>query len=208
MFILYAIPVGILAGLALGGRVAGLATIQFKWAWVIMLGLAVQLVLFSDFVTERIGEAGVPIYVLSTLAVAGAVAANLRIRGMPIVLVGAASNLAAILANGGYMPTSPAALEALGHTFPDGYSNSSYDPDPALPWLTDIFAMPAWLPAANVFSIGDVLIGLGVVVVITFAMRSPVAPRTPNVASGVHDNAPTAPNSPAGDPAAPDSATA
>ena len=66
MFILYAIPVGILVGFLLGGRLAGLAAIQFKWAWLIMLGLAIQLVLFSDYVTERIGWEGVPIYVKFT----------------------------------------------------------------------------------------------------------------------------------------------
>ena len=27
--------------------------------------------------------------------------------------------------------------------------------------LTDLFAMPAWLPMANIFSVGDVLIGVG-----------------------------------------------
>ena len=208
MFILYAIPAGILAGLAAGGRLTGLGTLHFRWAWVFILGLAVQLVLFSDFVTERIGAAGVPIYVLSTLAVATAIAANIRIKGMPIVLLGAASNLVAIVANGGYMPASAAAMESLGMSAKAGYSNSSFVPDPALPWLTDIFALPGWLPFSNVFSIGDVLIGLGVVVVMTFAMRSPVAPRTPMTPPGVHDNAPTAPNTPAGDPAAPDSAAA
>lgn len=205
MFILYAIPVGILVGLLLGGRLAGLSTIRFRWTWVIMLGLAIQLVLFSDFVTERIGAAGVPIYVLSTLAVAVAVAANFRITGIPIVLVGALSNLAAILANGGYMPTSAAALTALGHTFTSAYSNSSYDPNPALPWLTDIFAMPAWLPQANVFSMGDVLIDLGMVVVIVAAMRSPA---TPKPSPAAVDGGPDAANDPAPDPTAPNSATA
>ena len=140
-----------------------------------MLGLAVQLVLFSDFVTERIGAAGVPIYVGSTLAVAAVIAANLRIRGMAIVLLGAISNLAAIVANGGYMPASVAAIESLGKPVKPGYSNSSFVADPVLPWLTDIFALPPWVPFSNVFSIGDVLIALGVVVVIASAMRSPVA---------------------------------
>lgn len=205
MFILYAIPVGILVGLLLGGRLSGLSTIRFRWAWVIMLGLAIQLVLFSDFVTERIGAAGVPIYVLSTLAVAVAVAANVRITGIPIVLVGALSNLAAIVANGGYMPTSAAALTALGHTFTSAYSNSSSDPNPALPWLTDIFAMPRWLPQANVFSIGDVLIDLGMVVVIVAAMRSPASPK-PSLTAVVGGS--DAGDDPAPDPTAPNSATA
>jgi hypothetical protein len=209
MFILYAIPAGIVAGLALGGRLDRLGTLQFRWAWVFALGLAVQLVLFSDYVTERIGALGMPIYVLSTLAVAGVVAVNHRIRGMPLVLLGAASNLLAIVANGGYMPASASALAALGRPIKGGYSNSSYVTDPQLPWLTDIFALPSWLPATNVFSIGDMLIGLGVVVVIASAMRSPVvtadaAPIVPAAPAAP----PTAPNRPAGDPAPPNSASA
>lgn len=179
MFILYAIPLGILAGFALGGRLQGLATIHFKWAWVFLIGLAIQLVLFSDFVTGWIGEAGMPIYVGSTLAVAAVVAANFRIRGMPIVLAGAASNLTAIIANGGYMPASAGALESLGFVDEGVYSNSSYVENPALPWLTDIFAMPAWMPSANVFSVGDILIGVGVVVVIASAMRTRLDPVNP-----------------------------
>ncbi len=196
MFILYAIPAGILAGLAMRGRLDGLSRLQFRWAWVFMLGLAVQLVLFSDAVTQRIGDAGMPIYVLSTLAVAAAVAANVRVTGIPILLAGAVSNLAAIVANGGYMPASPEALAALGRPVKEGYSNSSFVTDPALPWLTDIFAMPSWMPFTNVFSVGDVLIGLGVVVVIAAAMRGPARP------AGAHGN------NPAPDPAAPTSAAA
>lgn len=171
MFILYAVAIGLVLGLAMGGRLDGLSRIQFRWGWVIPLGLAVQLVLFSDAVTVRIGVLGVPIYVGSTLAVALTVAANFRIRGMPIVALGAVSNLAAILANGGYMPASATALATLGKGGISGYSNSSIVADPRLPGLTDVFALPAWVPATNVFSIGDVLIGLGVVVVITAAMR-------------------------------------
>ena len=207
MFILYAIPAGILAGFVLGGRLQGLSTIHFRWAWVFMLGLAIQLVLFSDFVTERIGAAGVPIYVGSTLAVAAVIAMNLRIRGMPIVLLGAVSNLAAIIANGGYMPASVEAMQSLGKPVKGGYSNSSFVPDPTLPWLTDIFALPAWLPFSNVFSVGDILIGLGVVVVIATAMRTPIARTTDGPAAGPAASL-TAPNTSTGDPSAPDSSAA
>ena len=40
-----------------------------------------------------------------------------------------------------------------------------------------MFALPAWLPFANVFSVGDVLIGIGVAATIALAMRmqAPVA---------------------------------
>jgi len=173
MFILYAILVGLALGFVVGGRPAGLARLQFRWAWVFVAGLGVQVVLFSEPVTERIGELGVPIYVLSTALVAAAVIANRRITGMPIVALGALSNLAAIVANGGYMPASAGAMAALGKTAPTVYSNSAVVQDPRLAPLTDIFALPPWLPGANVFSIGDVFIGLGVAVVVIWAMRAP-----------------------------------
>jgi hypothetical protein len=46
---------------------------------------------------------------------------------------------------------------------------------PVLALLTDIFAVPAWVPFANVFSVGDVLIAIGIAVAIAATMRS--APR-------------------------------
>ena len=60
----------------------------------------------------------------------------------------------------------------------DGPSNSIVIGDPALAPLTDIYALPAGIPLANVFSAGDVLIALGVVVAIAAAMRSGRAGRS------------------------------
>jgi lipoprotein signal peptidase len=168
---LYAVPIGLVAGLLLGGRPAGLAELRFRWGLVFVLGLVVQLVLFSPPVTERIGALGPPIYVASTLMVLAALAGNVRVTGVPIVLAGAASNLAAIVANGGYMPAGAAALAALDRSLGSEYSNSAVVARPALEPLTDIFALPAWVPFTNVFSVGDVLIGVGVCVVVVAAMR-------------------------------------
>jgi len=173
MFLLYPIVLGLLLGVFLGGRASGLGSLQLRWGWVFAAGLGIQIVLFSAPVTERIGELGVPIYVLSTALVVLAVILNRRIIGMPLVALGAISNLVAIVANGGYMPASAAAMAALGKSAPTVYSNSAIVPDPVLWPLTDIFALPTWLPGANVFSLGDVLIALGVIVVIVSAMRRP-----------------------------------
>ena len=107
MFILYAVPLGLIVGALLGGSLAGLGTIRFRWAGLALFGFAAQVVLFSDPVTARVGDLGPPLYVASTALVFVAVLRNLAIRGMPLVAAGAASNLAAIVANGGYMPTSP-----------------------------------------------------------------------------------------------------
>jgi hypothetical protein len=182
MFILYALVIGLVAGSLFGGRLSGLASVRFHWGSVALLGLAAQVALFSGPVTERIGAAGPPLYVASTALVLVAVARNLRLPGMALVALGAVSNLAAIVANGGYMPASPAALAALGGGIAPGYSNSAIVPSPALEPLTDLFALPSWLPFANVFSIGDVLIAAGVAWTIVVAMR---AGRTVRAAGGL-----------------------
>ena len=177
MFILYAIPIGLAVGLVAGGTVAPIGDIRFRWGPLMMLGLIVQLTLFSDAAAERVGDLGPALYVGSTILVVIAVIRNLAIPGLPLVATGAASNLAAIVANGGYMPASPAAMAALGKDAPTIYSNSSVVAEPALAPLTDIFALPPWLPFSNIFSIGDVIIGVGVVVVIAVAMRQGPRPR-------------------------------
>jgi hypothetical protein len=175
MFMIYSVVIGLLLGALVGGRPGGLATLEFRWAPLIIVGLLTQVLLFSDPVAERIGDLGPAIYVGSTLLVLAAVARNARIPGLPVVVLGAASNVVAILANGGYMPASREALAALGKTGPVVYSNSSVVAQPALWPLTDIFALPTWLPGANIFSIGDVLIGIGIAAAIAVAMRRAVA---------------------------------
>lgn len=171
MFILYAIVIGLAVGLLAGGSPARLGQLQFRGIPIVIGGFLVQLVLFSDPVTARIGAAGPVLYVGSTLVVIAAIIRNIRIPGIPLVVLGAVSNLSAILANGGYMPAAPGAMAALGKPVPSVYSNSSVVADPALEPLTDLFAMPAWLPLANIFSIGDVLIATGIVITIVAAMR-------------------------------------
>jgi hypothetical protein len=129
-------------------------------------------VLFSGAADQLLGGgAGEAVYVASTAAVLIAVLRNLRIPGMALIALGAASNLAAIVANGGIMPTTAEAMTAAGLDPTEGFSNSAVVDDPALAPLTDIFALPPWLPLHNVFSIGDVLIAGGIVAVIALGMR-------------------------------------
>ena len=174
MFLLWAIPAGMLAGLALGGRLSNLSNLGFRWGWLAVGGLLVQVVLFTPSVEAAAGAATPAIYLGSTLVVFVAVLRNVRLAGMPVVLLGALSNLLAITANGGYMPADPTAMEIAGLP-PGDHANSVVLADPALRPLTDILALPAWLPMANVFSVGDVLIGIGIAWTIVATMRRPAA---------------------------------
>lgn len=173
MFILYAIPIGIVFGYLLGGRLERLGGLRLHWAPLALAGLAVQS-RSSDPVGRLVGDAGPAIYVGSSVAVFVAVLRNLAIPGVALIAVGAACNLAAIVANGGWMPADPAALASVGG-LGAGYSNSAVVADPTLRPLTDLFALPAWLPFTNVFSIGDVLIGIGMAATIALAMRGQAA---------------------------------
>ena len=172
MFLLYAIAIGLVLGLALRGDPRKLAQLKFHWMPIVFLGFGAQVVLFSEFVSERVGDLGPPLYVFTTVAVLAAIVRNVRIPGLPIVAAGSISNLVAIIANGGFMPASSAAMASLGKAQPEAYSNSAVLANPALELLTDIFALPRWLPFANVFSVGDVLIAVGVVWAIVATMRS------------------------------------
>jgi Family of unknown function (DUF5317) len=172
VFILYGLIAGLVVGGLFGGRLEGLAEMRLGFGRLAILALLIQVALFSplaDAVGQPVARAT---YVASTAAVGLVVAANLRIPGLPLIAAGAAANLVAIVANGGAMPASASALAAAGIGI-GPHTNSVAVDRPAFEPLTDIFALPAWVPFANVFSVGDVLIGIGLAIVIAAAMRTP-----------------------------------
>src|SRR4029453_17415833 len=82
--------------------------------------------------------------------------------GIPVLALGGLSNALAIWANGGVMPASDAALRTAGlPPAPPGLTHSGAVHEPRRAFLGDIFATPASVPAANVFSVGDMLLVLG-----------------------------------------------
>ena len=175
MFIVFAIPIGLVAGWLLGGRLDELAETRLRLVPLAIAALLVQFVLFSPVGGSIPDGLSRVAYVASTALVVAVVLANIRLPGLPLVAVGAAANLIAIIANGGAMPADPAALAAAGIEL-DGPSNSVVVAEPAVRPLTDIFALPRGLPLANVFSVGDVLIALGIAIAIAALMRRRVQP--------------------------------
>jgi hypothetical protein len=198
VLLLYSIGIGLIAGRLAGGRVRNLEHLHLAWWGLALAGLAVQVVLFSTPVAAIVGQAGPPLYVASTLVVLAVVLRNARYPGLAIVAVGAVLNLLVIVLNGGVMPSAPEAWMALdGRAVvpTDDFSNSVLiGPDTLLPWLGDVFVLPRPIPFANVFSIGDVVIGVGAVVFLVVAMRRPAPASRPVPAPG--------PAAPAGVPAA------
>jgi hypothetical protein len=184
MFMLYSVAIGLVLGLILGGRLGRLADIHFEWLWLAVAALMVQMVLFTEPFWTALGGFGPPIYVASTALVLVVVLRNLRaLPGLAFVALGTISNLAAIIANGGYMPVTAEALGIAEPTVAKYGGNSVLTPNPMLTPLVDRFPLPEWLPFWNVFSVGDVLISAGIVVAIVVAMRKVQAVATSSTPS-------------------------
>ena len=165
MLLLYFVAAGLLAGKLFGGRIAAISDVKFQWWGLALGGLMVQAVLFAPPVAAQVGTAGPSLYVASTVAVLVVLLRNVKVVGFPLIAVGAGLNLLAISANSGYMPSSPEAWQTLNGVaaLPTAqYTNSALAGTATVfPYLGDIMVLPRPLPFANVFSIGDVLIGLG-----------------------------------------------
>lgn len=159
MFLLPSLLLGLVFALLLGGKPSRILDVRFRLSWTVVLALAVQVVLFTRLGEAVPGPLQRPLH-LSTYALLILFAlANLRLRPLIPVLLGMVSNAVAIAANGGSMPLSPSAAAAAGLPL-DAGSNVSQSAG-HLRFLGDVFAIPPELPLANAFSVGDILIGLG-----------------------------------------------
>jgi len=165
MFLLPSIFLGIAFALLLGGKPSRLVTVQFKHGWTVFAALGLQVLLFSgarDLFPAILHE---PLH-LSTYGLLFTFAfVNVRHLALLPLFLGMALNAIAITANGGNMPVNPDAWEAAGLGSAGASNNVEVGAD-RLAFLGDVFALPQALPLTNVFSIGDLLIGIGTVVFI------------------------------------------
>jgi Family of unknown function (DUF5317)/Major Facilitator Superfamily len=159
MFLLPSVVLGLLFALLLGGKPSRLQFVRFRHSWCVSLALAAQLVLFLPLPVGP--PAGLVPFLHSCTYVLlfWFAIANVRVRTLVPVYAGLALNALAILLNGGRMPVSAEAARAAGV---DDFRSVSESAS-RLHFLGDVFAIPKELPLANVFSVGDVLIGLGAI---------------------------------------------
>jgi hypothetical protein len=165
MLLIYAVALGLLAGVATRGDIHALGAVKVRLWPIALLGLAFQALLFSSPLAAVVGPLGPSLYVVSTTLVLMALVVNLRQPGFWLIILGALANFTVILANGGQMPASPDAFAVLNGApvVPTTDFSNSVIAGPGTPfyYLADIFVLPRPIPLANVFSLGDLLIGLG-----------------------------------------------
>jgi Family of unknown function (DUF5317) len=146
--------------------VAALRAAPFRGAYLLPAALGLQ-VLVVNVAPELPHVVGSVVHLVSYGMLAIFLGRNVRLPGIRLTAAGAAANAVTIAANGGVLPASAAALRAAGWDPHDpGFANSAPLASPRLAVLGDNFVTPSWVPFANVYSLGDVLIIAGVVLLI------------------------------------------
>lgn len=175
MILILALFIGIAIGRLLGGRIRGLSDLRLRYIWLPVVVFTVQAALLKTPLRE-LGWALLltPVIVVATYVVlVGWLLLNRRSSGVPLVLAGAILNLVVIAANGGYMPVTPEAIERAGlgdrvliqegRTYVAGSKDVVLEADETVLWpLSDVVVIPEGIPFSTIFSVGDLLIAVGV----------------------------------------------
>lgn len=145
-----------------GGSLSALAATKLRWAWLLPLGLAIQIG-FDVWSPEWLTESGeLTVLLVSNALVAIFVILNRHLAGMLLAGLGLVLNASVIAANGA-MPVSERAAETAGvsRSLDDaGLKHERLTDDTKLPWLGDVIGIPV---LEEVLSVGDVVLTLGIV---------------------------------------------
>jgi Family of unknown function (DUF5317) len=148
-----------------GGKLSALGDLRLRAPWLAVAGILVQVVIVSVLPggSSWLHEAAH----LASYVLLGACAwVNRRVPGVWLIAAGGLLNFIVIVANGGVMPADPSLIVEAAQRGGHGFVNSGVVADPHLAFLGDQIATPRSWPMANVFSIGDLIILLGVVVLL------------------------------------------
>jgi hypothetical protein len=165
-----------------GGRLSRLADIKVRGIWAVLLAVAIQVGITQIPGGSHALHAG--LHVSSYVLDAYFVFANRRLKGVPVVALGAALNVLAITANGGVMPASASALKISGIAERAGFDNSAALAHEHLAFLGDVIPVPGPWPIGNVLSIGDLIIFVGALIILHHACGSRLFARRRTQAAG------------------------
>ncbi|MFZ5633887.1 MAG: DUF5317 domain-containing protein [Bacillota bacterium] len=172
MFLCTSVLLAVLIALIRGGKWNNLITFRFKKTWLVLIAIVLQLLIFNP-IWDRYVNSSITtslLYILSILALTVFILANMNISGLRVLGLGIVANSIAIIANGGYMPSS---LEALKKILPAETINQLQNGSAAynvvliteqtrFKFLCDVF----YVPHINVYSAGDILIAAGAFITI------------------------------------------
>ena len=152
-----------------GGNLKWLVNRPLRLKWLVLTALIIQIIIFSGLpAIEYMPSLYIGIiHIISYLVLLAFIILNIKVAGIAILGLGTLSNATVIIANGGFMPNP---LVAAGEIFNNVIGIS---PGSRLLFLSDILSAPEWLPLPSAFSIGDVLIVIGMFVYLLLNSRKP-----------------------------------
>ncbi len=166
--------IAVLVGFLRGGRLANLAEINLRVWWLLLVGLAMQIVAnLLPRPDEGVNPLAVALILLSYLPLIAVVILNRQSHGMWLAAIGILMNFSVIAANQG-MPVSPEAAVIAGAESTDLDLDAKHvvlDEDSLLPFLADVMPLKV---LGQVISLGDVFLAVGVGQFVESEMRRPV----------------------------------
>jgi len=152
-----------------GGNLKWLVNRPLRFKWLVLTALFIQIIIFSGMpVLDYTPSLYIGIiHIISYLLLLAFIMLNVKVAGIAILGLGTLSNAAAIVVNGGFMPNM---LVAPGEI---SFNVVGISPESRLLFLSDILSAPEWLPLPSAFSIGDVLIVIGMFVYLLINSRKP-----------------------------------
>ncbi len=180
MFLIGAVIIGVVLGYLLRGRIINLSSLRLRAWWLVVVAMAIQFSIFPLF-SERalIQYLTTELHLLSYGLLFLFFVINYRICALLILAVGAISNLVVISVNSGRMPSSARALACAGQAdIADKLVRNGVvgnivlmGRNTRLDFLGDWLYLPHGVPLATAFSVGDLLIAIGLVLLIVHGMR-------------------------------------
>jgi hypothetical protein len=180
MILLAAVVAALGVGFVRGGRLESLANVSLRWGMLalVVFGLQAGAIYTSGDWSESAWLFPATYLVLLVVAWQNRKRPGIMVLGLGLVL-----NLAVMTANGGLMPITPEAIAQAGYVSSpevvplrvklNATKDVAMPQEEALLWpLSDIFVVPKELPIKGVFSLGDVLIALGMFRFVQVAMQA------------------------------------
>ncbi|MBC7093637.1 DUF5317 domain-containing protein [Candidatus Bipolaricaulota bacterium] len=184
MVLLWAVVIGVLVGFLRRGSLAHLAQLRLRGLWLIVMALVIQVLIFPLGSAGPLVTVGTTwLHLTSYLFLLVFTGLNRRYPEILVMGAGLLLNLIAIAANGGYMPASAEALRQAGlagvaAALEQGTRQGNIvlmGPKTRLNFLGDFLYLPAAVPLSSAFSIGDVVLAVGFVLLLARRMVRPRA---------------------------------
>jgi len=160
MFLLTFLVLGLIIGYAQGGRANAFSLVKFQYGFLVLLALTIQVILLT-FNLSLASDIGLAAHVASYLLIIIFLLSNRHIRWVELLTFGLTLNLLGVVSGGSYVSGSSMTIAGiLDMAVPAaGLAGAP------LWFLGNAFSLSQGLPFNAVFSLGDVFIGVGLLVI-------------------------------------------